>query len=157
MAQTFNTYSFEQVRAVINPTGFGSANTNGAGIGEIGISYDDNNTEHDRAADGVVMVSKIVANNGRITLTCQQTSALNNYLHRLFNYLYNASPDVWASTVITVSSPNGLNDFVLAEGCSFEKRADLPFAQQGQNVTWTWRVANMQFPIGGQFDRLLGL
>lgn len=151
----YTTYSFNDINAIISPPGFGSASTIGNGIGDINISFSRDNTQHDPSADGSVMVSKIVANEGSISISCQQTSQLHQYLKSLFNHMMAASTSIWAAITITISSPNGLQDYVVANGVSFQKRSDQPYQVQGQTVTWTFMATNIQYPAGGNVFQLV--
>jgi hypothetical protein len=139
------TYSFADVIAVFNFPGSPSFPVNGTGIGELSISYITDNTAHDLSADGSVMVSKIAASNANITVTCQQTSALHNYLKAAFKYLQAASSPSWAAGLLSISSVNGIHDNIIASGLSFTKRSDQPYQQQGQLVTWTFMSANCSY------------
>lgn len=143
----YSTYSFNDVHVVISPPGFPAYTLNGQGVGDINISFADDNTLHDRSADGRVMVSKIKANNGSISISVQQTSALHKYLKQLFNFLRLRDTSAWAGTMITLSSPAGLFDTITATGVSFSKRADQPYQAQGQNVTWNFMAADIQYVI----------
>lgn len=137
-------YSFSNVHMVINPPGFQAYTVNGQGVGEISITYANDNTTHDLAADGIVMVSKVLANNGAISITVQQTSPLHQYLKGVFNGLMGANTPAWAGMNISITSPNGGFDNITASGVSFTKRADQPFQQQGQRVTWNFMAADIQ-------------
>lgn len=143
MPQT-TVYSFSNVHLVINPPGFQSYTVNGQGVGEIAITWAQDNTVHDLAADGSVMVSKIQADNASISITVQQTSPLHQYLKGVFNALMAAGSEFWASTNIALSSPNGGFDAITLTGVSIQKRSDQPFQQQGQRVTWNFMAANAQ-------------
>lgn len=140
----FNTYSFSNTAVVITPPIGGAFTLNGQGIGEITIDWQNDNTAHDLAADGTVMVSKITADNATLTITAQQTSNLHNYLRGLFNTLYNGATNLWAGTTITISSIDGSFDNVVLTGVSFGKRGTQPFQAQGQMVTWSLMAANAQ-------------
>ncbi len=137
-------YSFSNIHMVINPPGFQSYVVNGQGVGEIAISWANDNTVHDLAADGKVMVSKVQADNGTVALTIQQTSPLHQYLKGVFNQLMAQNPVFWAGITILISSPNGGFDALTLTGVSFQKRSDQPYQQQGQRVTWNFMAADIQ-------------
>lgn len=142
---TTTVYSFSDVNMVIIPPGVSSYVVNGKGIGEVAVNWANDNTVHDLAADGSVMVSKIKADNGTIAITMQQTSILHQYLKDTFNKLMNSDvPALWAATTITISSLTGTFHNIIATGVSFTKRGDQPFQQQGQRITWNFMVANLQ-------------
>lgn len=138
------TYSFSDIQMVLQFPGRPAYTLNGQGVGELSISYINDNTTHDLAADGSVMVSKIKANNANITLTMQQTSTMHAWLQGTFNYLYNSATALWAAGTITISSPYNDSIAMTLTGVSFTKRADQPFQQQGQMVTWNLMAADTQ-------------
>lgn len=140
------TYSFADIHCVISPGGVKAPFTiNGSGIGEISVSLANDNTSHDLAADGSVMISKIKADNGTITIRVQQTSPLHAYLKSVYNALRLLPASAWASIVIYIGSPNGLFDSINCTNVAFTKRPDQPYQQQGQNVTWSFMAANIQY------------
>lgn len=138
------TYSFSDINMVLNFPGWPAYTINGQGVGEISISYINDNTAHDLAADGSVMVSKIKADNANVTLTVQQTSGLHGWLLGLFNYLMTASTSLWAAGNITISTPTGVVTNINLSGVSFTKRSDQTFQQQGQMFTWNLMAAGVQ-------------
>lgn len=138
---SYTTYSFNDIKMVISHPAYPAYTVNGQGIGEVGISWQNDNTAHDVAADGKVMVSKIVANNGSIAITMQQTSQMHQWMKGLFNTLKNAPSQLWAAGRIDISSPDGIGDNIQLTGVSFTKRSDQPFQAQGQMVTWNLMFA----------------
>lgn len=144
MPQT-DTYSFSDIYCVISIPGFPSHVINGEGVGSIMITPDGENTVHERAADGVVMPSKIAAANGSVTISCLQTSVLQKFLIQAFNYLRGAASSQWAQISITVSSPLGQFDNTVCKGVSFQKRADRSYEASGQMFTWTFLAADIQY------------
>lgn len=111
---------------------------NGEGIGEVNISYATDNTDHNLAADGVVMVSKVKADNGTVSLQIQQVSDLHQWLLGYFNTVYQSTSDQWALGYLNISSANGYGNTLHITGLSNTKRSDQPFQQQGQMVTWNF-------------------
>lgn len=141
----YNTYSFNDIIAVFGFSGFPTYPLNGQGLGEIAISYINANTAHELAADGTVMITKVFADNGNITVTCQQTSPLHHFFKQVYNFLSVGASALWAANYITISSPAGTFDSITCAGMSFTKRADQPYQQQGQMVSWPFMSANIQY------------
>jgi hypothetical protein len=137
------TYSFADVNFTISHPAVGQRVVNGEGIGNINIAMTTERTVHDVAADGSIMVSKLKGRNGTVTLAIQQTSDLNKWLLRWYNYLEAAPADQWAATVITIRSPM-MRDLIIATGVSPQKLPDRPYQAQGQHVTWTLMAADIQ-------------
>jgi hypothetical protein len=147
---SYNTYSFNDIIFVMKHPAYKGYALNGQGLGEITIAWADDNSAHDRSADGVVMISKIEANNGTFTMTCQQTSPLHQYLKGLFAELRRAPTQFWAAGQININSPGVSGDNIELRGVSFQKRSDQPYQAQGQMVTW-----NMMFADGESQGSLL--
>lgn len=138
----FTTYSFEDVTGSFNHPSVGAASTTGAGIGSFGISMAGEKTAHDKAADGSVMISKLAGKNGSVSITVQQTSELNKYLLKWYNYIDNAATSEFALMNLTIKS-NNLGDTTVCTGVSPQKLADRPYQAQGQHVTWNLMAAEI--------------
>lgn len=143
----YTTYSFSDVSMTISHPSKGQYIMEaGEGVGSITIANTNDNTAHDVAADGGVMVTKIRARNGTVAISMQQTSSLHKWLVNLYNYLEAAATDQWANTGITVRAPKMQKKYTMA-GVSPQKPADEPFQAQGQNITWTLMAADIQRDI----------
>ena len=138
----YTTYSFADVAGVISHPAVGQYVATGEGTGSISVSMTTDRTAHDVAADGTVMVSKIKGRNGSITIAVQQTSALNKWLLKLYNYLEQAATPEWAGINITLRSST-MQDLIRATGVSFQKLPDKPFQAQGQQVSWVLMAADI--------------
>lgn len=136
------TYSFADVSAVISHPDFGQFVANGKGLGSISVRMANDNTAHDVASDGCVMVSKINVNNGTVEISAQQTSNLNQWLVKLYNYLKKANASKWAQIKIVIRS-NAMSDLITCTGVSFQKKADRPYQAQGQSITWPMMAADV--------------
>jgi len=129
-------YSFQDVNVAISQPNVGFINANGTGLDSVVIDYATDRSVQDVAADGSVITSKIIARNGTIILDIQQTSDLNAWLLRWFNYIDFADPSQWANTSINVRA-NSLNQTTALTGVSPTKPGQRPYKAQGQKVTWT--------------------
>ena len=142
------TYSFRDLVGVLTnpllPAPFTIAGGN-IGIGQIVIRMLTQRTEHDVAADGVVMPSYIPGANAEISIEMQQTSLLHHLLLDLYNILVTASDggDVsnWASTILNLRTILDGSGHLLS-GVSFQKITDKPYAARGQKVTWVLMAAD---------------
>lgn len=137
------TYSFADVSMVISNPNFGQFIASGVGLGSISTEMVTDRTVHDLAADGSVMVSKIKGRNGNISIAAQQTSSLQKWLLKLYNYLETAGTDKWASTTIVVRAPM-MKDLQVCTGVSFNKIPPKPYQATGQMVTWSLMAADIQ-------------
>lgn len=137
-----STYSFGDIKTVISHPDFASLSLYNEGIGDMTVSKANDNTAHDTAADGSVMVSKIIVNNGTVTINAQQTSPLHTYLNNLYNYLKTASTNKWAQIQLDIRAPY-LHEQKICTGGSFQKDADTPYQAQGQKIIWTLMFADI--------------
>lgn len=138
----FKTYSFEDVTVSFSHPSVGTASTSGAGVGTISIVKSNDDTVHDVAADGAVMISKIAGKNGSIAITVQQVSDFNKFMLKWYNYVKQANASEWASASVTINSAN-LGDSSICTGVSPQKLADRPYQSQGQQVTWNLMAAEI--------------
>lgn len=137
------TYSFEDVTGALTHPLAGAYIFTGAGVGEVTISMTTEKTVHDVAADGCVMVSKVLGNNGKITISAQQTSDLHKWLLALYNLVLYSDASNWALLACTVRSISDGTSHV-ATGMSFDKIPDKVYQAQGQRVAWGLPAADIQ-------------
>lgn len=138
----YKVYSFQDIYISFNHPSVGSFSVNGEGAGDVAVSYANDRTAHDVAADGSVMVSKIIANNGNITINVQQVSGLIDYLDRWFNYIDPAPSSEWAKMTITIRDLVR-NRNTVCLGVSPQKRGDKSYQAQGQRSPWTLMAAEI--------------
>jgi hypothetical protein len=138
----FSTYSFEDVTCSFNHPSVGAASTTGAGVGSITTTMAGDKTNHDVAADGRVMISKMAGSNGTVAVALQQTSELHKFLMKWYNYVVTAPAAEFAKMNITIKSAN-LGDMTVCTGVSPQKLADRPYQAQGQHVTWNLMSAEI--------------
>lgn len=139
-----NTYNFKDISFVISHPSVGQIQVTGQGIGDVTVSYSDNNTESDIGNDGVVMPTKVNSSRGTISLQIQQTSSLNNWLLNYFNTVYNGSTSLWSSASVTITELFTNGQKTVATGVSPLKRPDHSDQQQGQKKTWELFGADIQ-------------
>jgi hypothetical protein len=140
----FNVYSFLDLTGNITHPSVGAYTFTGEGIGEMTVSQTGDTTAHDIAADGTVMISKMPAPAGTITIQAQQTSALHNWLIKWYAYLQIADTDEWAQSNILIRAPKMGRSHV-ATGVSPQKQSDTPYQAQGQRVTWVLMCADLKY------------
>lgn len=134
---TYSTYAFEDVNCIISHPSVGSYSFNGKGVGSITIAKANDMTQHDVAADGSVMASKIRAGNGTLTLAVQQTSAGAAFLRKLNAYVDTAhSSEFTRATVSVTCKEQGIN--ITCSGVSPQKSPDTGFAQAGAQISFAY-------------------
>lgn len=145
---TGNTYSFKDLTGVLTnpllsvPIQIAGGNI---GVGSIVIRMLTQRTEHEVAADGVVMPTYVAGDNAEVTIEMQQTSFLHHALLDLYNLLVAAANggdiSFWASTALSLRTILDGSGHLLS-GVSFQKITDKPYQAKGQNVTWTLMAAS---------------
>lgn len=141
MARVY-TYSFEDTSLTISHPGFGTYTAYGTGIGDITISYANDVTYHNVAADLAVVVSKWVARNGNVQMNILQSSDFNDWLKRFAAFLEESPTDQFALATMDIKNKS-TGDTYHCTGVSHQKRADNSFQSQAQNRTWTMMCANI--------------
>lgn len=141
------TYSFKDLVGVLDsdllsaPYQIAGGNI---GVGRITIRMVTQRTEHDTAADGVVMPSYVPGASAEVTIEMQQTSDLHHELLSLYNLITTAADggDVseWAGISLSLRTILDGSGHYLS-GVSFQKIPDKPYEAKGQNVTWTLMAA----------------
>lgn len=135
-------YSFADVSFVISHPSVGKFTITGEGVGSVSIARANDMTQHDVAADGSVMVSKIVTDNGTIALAIQQTSAAHKWLKKWADYLKVAPTSEYALSTAILKNP-AVGETISMSGVTPQKRADTAFQQAGQQVTWNLMAAKI--------------
>ena len=135
-------YSFADVSLVLSHPSVGQFTFTGAGLGSVGIAYATANTVHDVAADGSVMISKVIANNGSMAINIQQTSEAQLWLKKWYNYIKAAPTSEWARASAVLRIP-ATNETFNMSNVSPEKRPDAAYQQTGQQVAWNLLCGNI--------------
>ena len=136
------TYSFEDTVLTISHPNFGTYSAYGTGIGSLSISYANDVTKHDVAADLAVVVSKWVAKNGTVTLDIMQSSDFNAWLKKFAAFLENSDTDQFALATMSISNKS-TGDSYYCTGVSHQKQADNSLQSQAQNRSWTMMCASI--------------
>ena len=139
---TTTVYSFADVSLVISHPKVGKFTITGEGVGSVSISRANDMTQHDVAADGSVMVSKIVTENGTVAIAIQQTSAAHKWLKKWHDYLKVAPTSEFAKSTAILKNP-AVGETISMSGVTPQKRADSAFQQAGQQVTWNLMSAKI--------------
>ena len=136
------TYSFADVSLILSHPAVGQFTFTGEGVGSVSVSRATDVTQHDLAADGSVMVSKIIAKNGTMTLNIQQTSEGHRFLKRWVSYITNAPTSEWARASAVLHCP-AQGETITMQGVSPQKRADVAYQASGQQVAWPLMAAEI--------------
>src|SRR5580700_8906093 len=142
-----NVYSFKDTVGAFNcPLTGPFAFAGQIGTGRFVVPMSTERSADAVAADGNVMRSSIAGNNGRVNIEVQQTSALHQFLLEWLNQLLAAqnNGDVtnWATATLSLRNVT-TNTYHTCTGVSPSKMPDVPYAAQGENVTWVLMCADI--------------
>jgi len=138
-----STYSFADLACVLSHPAMGQLSLQGEGLGSITFSEANDLTQHDTAADGSVMASKIESSSGTIVIQVQQTSDAAKWLRRYINYIKAApSSEFTRATLIGSSKVMGVTH--TCTGVSPQKRPDASYQQAGQQISVTLMAQRMK-------------
>lgn len=135
-------YSFADVSLVLSHPNVGKYTFTGKGVGSVTVSRSNDMTQHDVAADGSVMISKIITENGTMAIAIQQTSAGHKFLKKWYDYLKVAPTSEFAKSSAILKNPSA-GETISMSGVTPQKRADSAFQQAGQQVTWNLMAAKI--------------
>lgn len=135
-------YSFADVSLVLSHPNVGKHTFTGEGVGSVTVSRSNDMTQHDVAADGSVMISKIITENGTMAIAIQQTSAGHKFLKKWYDYLKVAPTSEFAKSSAILKNPSA-GETISMSGVTPQKRADSAFQQAGQQVTWNLMAAKI--------------
>lgn len=138
----FSTYSFTDTILILSHPSVGQKTFNGQGLGSVTLSYANDISSHDVAADGSVMVSKQITKNGTMSIAIQQTSDAQAWLKKWVDYLAVAPTDEFAETTGVLKNLSTGENFTL-NGITPQKKPDSSWQQTGQQVTWALLVAEI--------------
>lgn len=141
------TYSFADAVLTFSHPGVGQKVFTGEGTGSVAFNLANDVSVHDVAADGVVMTSKIKANNGSIAIEVQQASEASNFLTKYYNYVTEAASDQWTKAEINFRH-NVTGESYICEGVSPQKLPDRQYQAQGGRVTWNFLSTHITYEPG---------
>lgn len=143
MAGNVRVYSFEDTSVTIEHPSVGSFEAYGTGIGTLSVSFSNDITTHDVAADLAVVVSKSAKKNGNITFEVLQSSELNDWLNKYYNYVVAAPSSEFALASVTIRNTS-TGQYYSCAGVSPQKMPDSNFQSQQQNRSWVLMAANIE-------------
>src|SRR5258708_24424509 len=143
-----STYSFKDTAGVFAHPLVGAFSFSGQiGFGQFSIAMAVEQTVHDIAADGNVMISAVAGDPGSISIEVQQTSALHAFLLAWYNAIkvLRDAGDItnWAAASITLRNlVDGSTH--LATGIAPTKIPDNIYAAHGQRFSWVLLCSAIQ-------------
>ena len=135
-------YSLADVRAVMYHQDVGQCVLSSQGMGKISVTSSGDLSSHTATADGYVVVNRLRANHGIITLEVPQNSSADEFLRRWARYLKNAQSYLFALTALNIVDQMG-GFTIYCEGVTPQKIPDRVYDQTSGNVSWTLLAANI--------------
>ena len=133
-------YSLADVRAVMYHQDVGQCVLSAQGLGKISVTSSGDLSSHTATADGYVVVNRLRANHGIITLEVPQNSSADEFLRRWARYLKNAQSYLFALTALNIVDQMG-GFTIYCEGVTPQKIPDRVYDQTSGNVSWTLLAA----------------
>ena len=142
------TYGFTGVSfALASPLASDFVSAGQVGLSELHVIMRAEHSTLDMASDGTPMPTFIADDSATIQIVVQQTSIIHSFLLQWLNLhesaAKNGDPSLWAASTITIRSLTDGSQHI-ATGVMPSKIPDKPYVQQGQKITWTLLVADMQ-------------
>ena len=138
----FKTYSFEDTTLNISHPSVGSWSGYGTGLGTVTVSYSENISSMQVAADLTVVVSKHAYKHGTLTISVNQASDFNSFLKKLVNCVKTANPSEFALT--TAILRNGTTgDMWTLSGIAPQKMPDTTYDSQSGYLQYVFNVASI--------------
>ena len=139
----YNVYSLTDTKAVLTHPYVGTANLHLCGRGRMVVSFSGDMSAHTMTADGTVIINRLKAENGIITLEVPQNSIADEFLRKWCKYLRNTSrPDFFHLTTLTITDQAG-GFTLLCSGVTPQKIPDRTFDRSSTNLTYTLLAASI--------------
>ena len=139
----YTVYSLADVKTVIYHPKVGQCSLSQKGLGKIGISYSGDLSSHTATADGFVVVNRLRANHGMVTLEVPQNSSADEFLRKWIRYLRNveATARFGETTLDIVDSAGKFK--IHCDGVTPQKVPDRTYDRASSSLTWTLLCATM--------------
>ena len=139
----YSVYSLADTKTVLYHPYVGQANLHACGRGKMVISWSGDLSSHTATADGFVVINKLKAENGVITLEVPQNSLADMFLRRWAKYLRTTQdPARFALSTLTVTDLAGGFTLVLT-GVTPQKIPDRTYDRSSTNLTYTLLAASI--------------
>lgn len=136
------TYSFLDLTGVIAYP-FASYVFTGQGVGEVTIQMSGEKTGHEISTTGDVIIYKIPGNNGKLIISCQQTSNIHKFLLATYQQLYYSTAKEWGMMFAMLRNiHDGTEHFF--KGLSFDTLPEKRYGAAGQMVLWVLLAADIR-------------
>ena len=138
----FSAYSLTDVRTVLYHPDVGQCVLSDTGSGKITISRTGDLASHTTTADGYVVINRMRAPNGTVTLEIPQNSAADRFLRKWIRYITGTQTSGFARSTLTVYDTAGSVLYTM-QGVTPQKWPDVTYDQTAGNITYTLLAASV--------------
>lgn len=140
--EKFSVYSLADVVVTINNSNVGQCVVSEEGGGRVVISHTGDLSSHTVTATGYVVVNKLRAVAGTVTLELPQNSPADLWMRKLIRYVTTAATDKFATTKMIVNDPAGGKVITLV-GITPQKWPDENYDQTSSTRNYTFLAAEI--------------
>lgn len=140
--KSFSVYSLPDIVNVINHPSVGKCVLSDAGGGRITVSYSNDLASVTTTATGYVVINKLVAKNGTISLEIPNNSEADKYMRKYVSYVEKAKTSEFALGTMSLTDPaaNRTLNFV---GVVPQRKPDEGYDQTAGNRQYNLLFAEM--------------
>lgn len=136
MNSNWRTYSLLDVHVVFNHPDVGQLIVQEEGGGEIGFTYSGDMSSHTPTATGYVVINRMKAKNGQLSLQIPQNSNADLFLSKWINYIKNIdNSERFALATITITDNNCGKTYNMF-GVTPQKEPDKSFNREASMKTY---------------------
>lgn len=140
--KSFSVYSLPDVVTVIKHPNVGKCVLSNVGGGRITVSYSSDMASVTTTATGYVVINKLVAKNGSISMEIPTNSEADKFMRKLISYVEKAKTSLFALTTMTLNDPAGGRTLNFT-GVVPQKKPDEGYDQTSGNRQYTLMFAEM--------------
>jgi len=140
--QKFSVYSLPDVVTVINHPNVGKCVLSNAGGGRITVAYAGDMASVTNTATGYVVINKLVAKNGSISLEIPNNSEADIFMRKWVSYLEKSKTGVFALSTMSLNDP-AAKRILNFTGVVPQKKPDEGYDQTAGNRQYNLLFAGM--------------
>lgn len=140
--KTFSVYSLPDVVTVFNHPSVGKCVLSNAGGGRITVSYSNDMASVTTTATGYVVINKLVAKNGAISLEIPNNSEADVFMRKFISYIEKSKTSEFALGTLSLTDP-AANRTLNFTGVVPQKKPDEGYDQTAGNRQYNLLFAEM--------------
>lgn len=136
----YGIYSLADTRVIISHPSVGQCVLSDTGAGKFTIAYAEDISSHTATAAGYVVINKMSAHHGSLSLEVSQNSEADNFLRRWASWLDRTASAAYGETTLTIRDEAAGKTITLS-GVTPQRVPDLTYDQMTSPLTWTLLAA----------------